>query len=65
MTNDCRSGTRKTFGQKTKSRRQVEAHFQGLGEWFQNNGETLGQTIRNELLARGRGDLLGGLDDSG
>ena len=31
----------------------VEAYVKGLGEWFENNGETFGQTLDWVLNARG------------
>ena len=31
----------------------VEAYVKGLGEWFENNGETFGQTLDWVLSARG------------
>ena len=32
---------------------QVEAYVKGLGEWFENNGETFGQTLEFVLDERG------------
>jgi hypothetical protein len=37
--------------------------IQNLGDWFQNNGETLSQTLNMVLLARGDEDLLEGLEN--
>lgn len=32
---------------------QVERYVKGMGEWFDNNGETFGQTLESVLYARG------------
>ena len=37
--------------------------IQNMGDWFQNNGETLSQTLNMVLLARGDEDLLEGLEN--
>lgn len=47
------------------SKWEVENFIQNLGDWFQNNGETLSQTLNMVLLGRGHEELLGGLDDEG
>lgn len=41
----------------------THSFIQNLGDWFQNNGETLSQTLNMVLLARGEEDLLEGLNN--
>ena len=40
----------------------VEGYVRGLGEWFENNGETFGQTL--EWVLAQRGEELGELKDA-
>ncbi len=42
--------------QNTFSKGQVEAFVKGLGDWFENNGETFGQTL--EFVVGERGGLV-------
>ena len=42
--------------QNTFSKGQVEAYVKGLGDWFENNGETFGQTL--EFVVGERGGLV-------
>lgn len=43
----------------------VEGYVRGLGDWFENNGETWGQTLEWVLDERGEdvGDFLGAVGD--
>jgi len=44
------------------SKCQVEGYVKGLGEWFDNNGETFGQTL--EFVLEQRGEDVGGFAEA-
>ncbi|KAL8850190.1 MAG: hypothetical protein Q9221_004876 [Calogaya cf. arnoldii] len=47
-------------GMKMESNKAaVKAFVAGLGDWFENNGETLGETVRYVILERGEEEVMG------